>query len=314
MLNEVIQNTSFLKIHPYFFIFMNKSNFIIMPFLFALLIAGCSQNKQQKDNQTTVANTDSEKTASGNTSAQIMNKQEVPVLCYHRISDGPKSEYKVSQSTFQAHMKILADSGYHSVSPAQVYDYLVFNKTLPIKPVMITFDDSRIEHFAIAAPILEKHGFRGVFFIMTITYNKKNYMTKEQIAQLAKAGHTIGLHSWDHTMTTKYKDAADWQKQAVEPKKKLEQIVGKPVEYWAYPNGVFNHKATEELRKYFKLSFSLSTKRDTIFPLQTIRRIIVPECSPQVLLKAMRNNFKRHEPKEPKSNSKSLKEIKNKTL
>ncbi|WP_321519433.1 polysaccharide deacetylase family protein [uncultured Bacteroides sp.] len=225
-----------------------------------------------------------------NTAAEIYAKPQVPVLCYHRIEDGRKGEYAVSPATFAAHMKVLADSGYHSISPDQLYDYLVKNKKLPDKPVMITFDDSRVEHYEIAAPVMEKYGFRGVFFIMTITYNKKNYMTKEQIAQLAKAGHTIGLHSWDHTMVTKYKDS-DWQKQVVNPKKELEKIIGMPVEYWAYPNGVYDHKAAEELSKYFKLSFILISKRDSVKPLQTIRRMIVSKWTPQTLLKSMHGTF-----------------------
>jgi len=228
---------------------------------------------------------------SANNSAQVYARPEVPVLCFHRIENGVKSEYRVSPATFTSHMKILADSGYHSITPAQLYDYLVYNKSLPKKPVMITFDDSRVEHSLIAAPVMEKHGLRGVFFIMTITYNKKNYMATDQIAQLAKAGHTIGLHSWDHTMVIKYKDAADWQKQVAEPKKKLEGIVGKAVEYWAYPNGVYDHKGAEELSKYFKLSFTLFSKRDSALPLQTVRRILVTECTPQGLLKSMHRTF-----------------------
>jgi len=156
---------------------------------------------------------------------------------------------------------------------------------------MITFDDSRVEHALIAAPVMEKYGFRGVFFIMTITYNKKNYMTTDQIAQLAKAGHTIGLHSWDHTMVTKYKEAADWQKQVEVPKKKLEDIVGKAVEYWAYPNGVYDYKGAVELSKYFKLSFTLYSKRDSMLPLQTVRRLLVTECTSQGLLKSMHRTF-----------------------
>jgi peptidoglycan/xylan/chitin deacetylase (PgdA/CDA1 family) len=230
-----------------------------------------------------------------NTAAQIYARPEIPILCYHGIKEGgSKSDYKISPATFTNHMKILADSGYHSISPAQLYDYLVYNKSLPEKPVMITFDDSRIEHFSTAAPIMRKYGFRGVFFIMTITYNKKNYMTTDQIAELAKLGNTIGLHTWDHTMVTKYKIAEDWQKEIADPQKKLEKIAGRPVEYFAYPNGVFNHQSAEELSKYMKISFSLSTKRDSLLPLQTVRRIIVPECTPQGLLKSMRRNFGKH--------------------
>lgn len=236
-----------------------------------------------------------------NIPVQVLAKPEVPVLCYHRIAEGKKGDYTVSQQTFSQHMKLLADSGYHAISPAQLYDYLVYNHDLPLKPVMITFDDSRVEHCEIAAPVMEKYGFTGVFFIMTITYNKKNYMTKEQIAGLAKKGNTIGLHSWDHTMVTKYKEAADWQKQLLGPKEKLETIIGQPVECWAYPNGVYDHAGAEELSKHFKLSFTLFSKRDTIYPLQTVRRIIVPDCTAQRLYKSMQRTFGKAQILEPQT-------------
>lgn len=265
--------------------------------VFGLVIIGCHLNNEQQQTENSIA----AKTASGKDGAVITRavappaliyaKQEIPVLCYHRIADDKKGEYAVSPATFASHLKILADSGYHSVSPEQLYAYLVNGKALPEKPVMITFDDSRVEHSLIAAPLLEKYGFRGVFFIMTITYNKKNYMTTDQIAQLANAGHTIGLHSWDHTMVTKYNEAADWQKQVADPKLKLEKIVGRTVDCWAYPNGVYDHKGAVELGKYFKLSFILATKRDSIAPLQTIRRIIVPEWTPQGLLQSIHRTF-----------------------
>ena len=276
---------------------MNRKYILSCLIILGLILISCNKSNKRTDNSGVltklVAVEDSfEVKQTANTSAQIYAKPEVPVLCYHRIEAGKKGDYTVNPATFTAHMKILADSGYHSISPAQLYDYLVYNKTLPNKPVMITFDDSRVEHALIAAPVIEKQGFRGVFFIMTITYNKKNYMTKEQIAQLAKAGHTIGLHSWDHTMVTKYKAETDWQKQVVEPKAKLEKIVGKAVEYWAYPNGVYDHMGAEELSKYFKLSFTLASKRDSIVPLQTVRRMIAAEWTPQELLKSMRRTFK----------------------
>lgn len=275
---------------------MNNKIIILSTLLLSFAISSCKNNNEKKENNgsTSVAVVEKNNAVanqSKNTIAQIYAKPEIPVLCYHRISDGNKGDYTVSPATFAAHIKILADSGYHSISPAQLYDYLVYNKALPMKPVMISFDDSRVEHFQIAAPVLEKSGYRGTFFIMTITYNKKNYMTTEQIAQLVKSGHTVGMHSWDHTMVTKYKEATDWQKQVVEPKKKLETIIGSSVDYWAYPNGVFNHEGAIGLSKYFKLSFILTSKRDSIEPLQTVRRMIVPEWTPQGMLKSMKRTF-----------------------
>jgi len=263
-------------------------------FIFALLFTACKKDKvsSEKISEPQVTNVIKDSVSlKANTSAQIMTKPQVPVLCYHRIEDGKKGDYTVSLSTFEAHLKMLSDSGYHSILPAQLYDYLVYNKSLPSHPFLITFDDSRSEHFAVAAPLLEKYNYRASFFIMTITYNKKNYMTKEQIAELAQRGHCIGLHSWDHTMVTKYQDSTAWQAQVVAPKEKLEKIVGKKVEYWAHPNGVYNHISAEELSKYFKISFALSSKRDSMQPLQSVRRIIAPDCSAQALLKSMKNSF-----------------------
>jgi Predicted xylanase/chitin deacetylase len=277
---------------------MKKRSILICTVFLGLVTMGCKKPSQQSGVSAQATNTEvtenqhAENQQKANTPDQILAKPEVPILCYHRIADGKKGDYTVSPSTFSAHMKVLADSGYHSISPVQLYDYLVYNKTLPEKPVMITFDDSRLEHCAIAAPVMEKYGFKGVFFIMTITYNKKNYMTREQIAQLDSAGHTIGLHTWDHTMVTRYKDAADWQKQIADPKDKLEKIIGKPVGFFAYPNGVYDHKGAEKLSHYFKISFTLFSKRDSLQPLQTVRRMIAPESTPQGLLKSMRRTFK----------------------
>lgn len=266
-----------------------------------LILSSCNSKQTDTKNNTDTNHTDStteqvalqvaEELIKPNSSAQILAKPEVPILCYHRISDGNKSTYTVTEQTFSEHIKILSDSGYHSIPPDQLYDYLVYNKDLPENPFMISFDDSRIEHYEIAAPILEKYGYRGAFFIMTITYNKKNYMSTDQIAEMAERGHTVGLHSWDHTMATKYTDSIHWQKQVIAPKEKLEGIIGKSVDYWAYPNGVTNHTASEGLSEHFKISFILSSKRDSILPLQTVRRIIVPDYKAQSLLNSMKRAF-----------------------
>ena len=280
-----------------------KINFNLFPIALSVaLLVGCSQSQKNDRQREASQVTKTENTISiglesiieeplENSVVEMMQKKEVPVLCYHRIEDGRNDVYSVSPDVFTSHLKVLLDSGYNSILPDELYDYLKHNAPLPDNPFMITFDDSRKEHFTIAAPELKKHNFRGAFFIMTVTNNKKNYLTEEEIAQLANDGHTVGLHSWDHVMVTKYTDSTYWKQQVLAPQKKLEVMTGKLIEYWAYPNGVYDRQAAEELDKHFKLSFILMAKRDSLYPLQTIRRMIAPPVSPERLIKSMKRNF-----------------------
>jgi peptidoglycan/xylan/chitin deacetylase (PgdA/CDA1 family) len=123
---------------------------------------------------------------------------------------------------------------------------------------------------------MEKYGFKGLFFIMTVSLGRPNYMTREQVKQLSEAGNEIGSHTWDHKNIKKFTDA-DWAIQIDKPTKTLETITGKPVKYFAYPFGLWNTAAIPQLKAHgFNAAFQLSAKRDEKDPLYTIRRMIVP--------------------------------------
>ncbi len=229
----------------------------------------------------------------------ILSKKEVPILCYHNIKDFSSSAsgnikvYTVKPPAFAEQMKALADAGYETILPEQLYNYLVFNGSLPEKPIMITFDDTREEQFSIGAAEMKKYGFKGVFFIMTVSVNRPGYMSKEQIKNLSDDGHVVAAHTWDHHMVTKY-SGDDWNTQLVKPKAKLQEIIGKPVTDFAYPFGLWNTAAIPELKKSgYKMAYILSTKRDTADPLYTIRRIIVSGTwSTEGMIKSIESSFK----------------------
>ena len=233
--------------------------------------------------------------------ATILSRPQVPVLCYHHIRDPKPGQsetfrsYSVSPAQFAEQMSILHDSGYQTVLPDQLYNYLAYGDPLPPKPVMLTFDDTDEEQFSIGAKEMDKYGFKGVFFIMTISINKPRYMTKDQIKQLAQNGHAIESHTWDHKNVTKY-DSSDLQKQLLNPRKTIEEITGKGASYFAYPYGIWNQNAISLLKKTdFKLAFILSTKRDSSNPLYTVRRMIVPGTwSSKSLLPSMKKTFERY--------------------
>jgi peptidoglycan/xylan/chitin deacetylase (PgdA/CDA1 family) len=233
--------------------------------------------------------------------ATILARKQVPVLCYHQIRNwtGKDSQsakdYIIPVQTFKDHIKMLADSGYTSIQPDQYYNYLAYGDPLPKKPVMLTFDDTDYDQFEVGNKELKKYGFKGVYFIMTVSIGhngKYRYMSKSDIKQLSDEGNTIGSHTYDHQNVKKLK-GDDWVKQIDKPTKVLEDITGKKIDHFAYPFGLWNKEAIPELKKRgFKDAYSLADKRDDKDPLFTIRRIIASGFwSAKTMHNSMMNSF-----------------------
>jgi peptidoglycan/xylan/chitin deacetylase (PgdA/CDA1 family) len=271
--------------------------------------SGANSNHDSTIRKTDTVQTTNDKNRVIADAATILARKEVPVLCYHHIKepDGKKmGDYTVSVASFKEQMKMLSDSGYHSVLPDQLYNYLAFGDPLPSKPFMITYDDTDAEQFTIGKTEMDKYGFKGVYFIMTISIGKPRYMSKEQIRQLADEGNAVEAHTWRHDrvdryLTTPHIDKGtnkmvenDWDLQLGKEREKLENISGKRIYYFAYPFGIWTPAAFPELQKRnFKLAFQLYAKRDSTAPLYTVRRILVaPTWSAQGMIRVMNSAFK----------------------
>lgn len=187
---------------------------------------------------------------------------------------------------------MLADSGYHAILPDQLYNYLTKGTPLPSKPIMLTFDDTDLDQFTIANPTLKKYGFKGVYFIMTVSLGRPHYMTTDMVKKLSDEGNVVASHTWNHSRVDKYshtsfieikgkngkiikKPSDDWVTQIDKPTKKLEEITGRKMQYFAYPFGVWKKPVLPEIQKRgFKMAFQLADKRDPEYPLMTVRRIL----------------------------------------
>ena len=230
--------------------------------------------------------------------AAIMARKQVPVVCYHQIRDWKPTDsknakdYIVQIAAFKEHIKMLADSGYHTILPDQLYAYLTTGAPLPKKPIMLTFDDTDLDQFTIANPTLKKYGFKAVYFVMTVSLGRPHYMTADMVKKLSDEGNVIGSHTWDHHRVDKYSHTSelkiigkngkittrpvdDWVTQIDKPTKKLEEITGKKIDYFAYPFGIWKKPVLPEFQKKgFKIAFQLADKRDPDYPLMTVRRIL----------------------------------------
>jgi len=288
-----------------------KNYFLTLTAAAIILTAGCQSKSQtttkdadQQEGSATAATAEAPgkpvdvtkvKVADAKT---ILARKQVPILCYHQIRDWkPKDsqtakDYITPIATFKGHMKMLADSGYHTILLDQLYDYLNNGTPLPSKPIVLTFDDTDLDQYTIAAPEMKKYGFKGAFFVMTVSLGRPNYMSKAQVKDLSVQGQDIGSHTWDHHNVKKYQ-GKDWETQIDKPTKTLEEITGKKIYHFAYPFGLWNPEAIPELKKRgFKSAFILSTKRDENDPLFTIRRIIASGYwTPKTLSNSIKNSF-----------------------
>lgn len=301
---------------------MNK-HFLTFIAAAVILAAGCQSKSQSSTGgtdktavaaeETTTANTpinsETEQTPAVDVSKikvadakTILARKQVPILCYHQVRNWKPTDGKVGKDyiveiqNFKDQVKMLADSGYHSILPDQLYAYLNTGAPLPSKPIMFTFDDTDMDQFTVAAPTLKKYGYKAVYFIMTVSIGKKgkfvDYMTAAQIKQLSDEGNVIGSHTYDHKNFKKYQ-GKDWEEQLDKPTKKLEEITGKKMTEFAYPFGLWNAEGIPELKKRgFRMAFSLADKRDQNDPLFTVRRIIASGYwSPKTLHNSIVKSF-----------------------
>jgi peptidoglycan/xylan/chitin deacetylase (PgdA/CDA1 family) len=303
---------------------MLKQFSAVLPLVFLGMVS-C----QSKPSSTDKAGADSAKTTTEETAspavklatgpvdkAAVLARKQVPIICYHQIRDWKSTDsknakdYIVQVAAFKEHIKMLADSGYHTILPDQLYNYLVTGAPLPKKPIMLTFDDTDLDQYTIAAPEMKKYGFKGVFFVMTVSIGRPHYMTAEMIKKLSDDGHVISSHTWDHHRVDKYshnsnlvikgvngkitnRPVDDWVTQIDKPTKKLEEIIGKKIQYFAYPFGIWKKPVLPELdKKGFKMAFQLADKRDPDYPLLTVRRILDSGYwSAKTLSNSIRNSF-----------------------
>ena len=121
----------------------------------------------------------------------------VPVLAWHNFADtvtprdGTLTE---SYAAFEAMIAFLAENGFRSAFPEEV-------RTGPerTRQVILTFDDGTRGQLR-AAEILERHGFRGIFFVIPTraASGDPRYLTADDLERLARAGHRVAAHGYEH--------------------------------------------------------------------------------------------------------------------
>jgi peptidoglycan/xylan/chitin deacetylase (PgdA/CDA1 family) len=98
-----------------------------------------------------------------------------------------------------------------------------------------------VDHYDLVRPLLEKVGLKGIFFVPTAKLNRSGYVTSNMVRDMAKAGHTIGLHGHEHRRLDEFGEE-DIRVQMEASRAMLEELTGTPPVIFAPPGGYMSRQ------------------------------------------------------------------------
>jgi peptidoglycan/xylan/chitin deacetylase (PgdA/CDA1 family) len=91
----------------------------------------------------------------------------VPVLMYHHVNPHRGDTVTVTPEVFEGQMKLLRESGYRTLTAAELLAHMTGELILKEKTVVITFDDGWLDNYLYAFPVLKSNHLNAIFFIIT---------------------------------------------------------------------------------------------------------------------------------------------------
>lgn len=157
------------------------------------------------------------------------------VLMYHDVYLSDPSEsgfcspganyYKLSSKQFEEHVNRVS----------------ALRQSGKIKnEVIFTFDDGGISFISVVAPILEKYGYVGHFFIATDKIGQKGFLNKDQIKRLYCRHHILGAHSASHPEDMRHLEQSNRTYEWEESIRTINHILGAKTDSVSVPNGYYN--------------------------------------------------------------------------
>ena len=162
---------------------------------------------------------------------------DIPILLYHHIlSSGEKPDtYSLNINQFKDQMALLRDWGYTPMLITPMLNLLRTGGSLPLRPVIITFDDGNRDVYQNAFPVLKSLNYPAVMYVIAKSIDAGTNLNKQMIVEMVGAGWEIGSHSYSHVDLTK-SDAQ--QKEICLSKQTIEAVAGVPVTSFSYPYGL----------------------------------------------------------------------------
>ena len=174
--------------------------------------------------------------------------EPVRVLFYHRVADSHPNDWTMSHRRFAQQIAWLK-TRFDIVSLAEAQARIQSGKNR-WPTACITFDDGYADNCDFAIPLLLRQQLPFTYFVASgHALEQRPFAhdlaigqplqpnTPEQIVALANAGVAIGAHTRNHADLGKSSDPGFLHDEIVGSKLDLENLIGGPVSYFAFPFG-----------------------------------------------------------------------------
>jgi len=164
-------------------------------------------------------------------------------LMYHDLAEpgredatgfpgGDAASYKLTPAAFEDHLRAIAAARPSGASTIRA----LHGDGLP--PLLLTFDDGGASAID-AADRLERHGWRGHFFVTAGYVNRPGFLTGAAVRDLHRRGHVIGSHTVSHPLRLGLCPEGRLQQEWIASVNLLADIVGEPVLVASVPGGYY---------------------------------------------------------------------------
>jgi Predicted xylanase/chitin deacetylase len=176
--------------------------------------------------------------------ATVLTRKVIPVLLYHSVprARNPSDSLAVPCEQFAAHLDTIIASGRTPVTVGELAAGFRDECRLPDRAVAITFDDA-YENTLDAIELLRASGLRASVYVTTGQIDTESMLRRDQLEQLAACpdGVELGAHSVTHPRLDEL-SPAEIEREVSDSKWRLEQLVGRTINTFAYPYGNYDRR------------------------------------------------------------------------
>ena len=192
--------------------------------------------------------------------------QTIPILTYHRVGSR-NNRMEVTARQLAEQFEYLARHGYRVIRLSELADFIAGKTDLPLRAVVLTFDDGYTSTYEHAYPLLKKYGFPATVFLYTNFIGARDALTWGQIREMAQSGLVeFQPHSKTHSnLIVRLPGETDYQyrerldTEIRTPRDLIRRTLSSEVVHYAYPYGDANDHVLERLNQaQFRLGLTVN--------------------------------------------------------